>query len=295
MARFSEDGIRTSFLSVPDAASLEGVGLPFVGEVMGSMVQQITWFGTGGVTGLPSSTRFVAGRPLTTVRPMPSVVASGDATWGGYGPYVAALYTGYRTAIARMVAEATAMGAVGVVGVTVTRTDVGNASSEFMALGTAVGADVRVKPDHPFVTDLSGADVSKALQAGWVPVSLAYGISVASLNLMGQSWSTLNRQMRRWSGNVEVDGLSELVGKVRADARNQFRIDAERASADAAIVSSMSLEILDGEDGSVLPYSAEAVVTGSTLARFRAATAPPTRTLTVLPLRQTAPSTGAAS
>src|SRR6478672_8573532 len=48
MARFQADGVRTSLLDVPGAASVTGVGLPPVGEVMGCMVEHIGWAGFGG-------------------------------------------------------------------------------------------------------------------------------------------------------------------------------------------------------------------------------------------------------
>src|SRR5947208_1615301 len=67
-------------------------------------------------------------------------------------------------------------------GVTTVRLSVnhlGQDNREFVALGTAVRGSGDVPLERPFVTDLPGAGVAKLLQAGWVPVSIAFGISVA--------------------------------------------------------------------------------------------------------------------
>lgn len=285
MRRFADDGVRTSLLSVPDAASLDAAGLVFVGEVMGCMVQQIVWTGTGVAGGgLPTTTRFVDGKAVTTARAQPTVSTSSDSSWAGFGPYVRALYDGYRTAIARMVTEAVALGAVGVVGASVTRTPVGGHSWEFLAMGTAVRDASGARVDRPFVTDLSGARVAQALSSGWVPVSVAIGISVAVVGGGVQTWQQLSRQTRRWAPNSEVVAYSELATQVRSDARNQFAAEAARAGADAAVVSSMDFQMVARTDQQPVPVG-QAVVIGSTLASFSAAGQQRPRPLSVLPLR----------
>jgi hypothetical protein len=58
------------------------------------------------------------------------------------------------------------------------------------------------------------------------------------------------------------------------------------SGADGAIVSSMDLRVWEIEPGeNHLDHVAEATVFGTALARFHTDTAPPTRTLTFLPLR----------
>ncbi|HSN11876.1 MAG TPA: hypothetical protein VLS51_07205, partial [Propionibacteriaceae bacterium] len=177
--------------------------------------------------------------------------------------------------------------------VTVSRQGIGELATEFVALGTAVRDRAGGTAARPFVTDLGGADVAKALSSGWIPVSLAFGISVAVLGGGWQAYRQLARQTRRWAGNTEVVAYSELLGRARADARDQFRADAARAAADAAVVSGMSVEMLRYESGRESEvHGAQAVVTGSTMARFRGSSSPPVRTLTVLPLRTPAAATG---
>src|SRR4051794_1869148 len=131
MRRFAADGVRTSLLDVPGMASVTGVGLPPVGEVMGCMVEHIGWAGFGGCgwsgwgAGVSGPMRMSGGIPGTFGGGFAGgagwgsgTVTSGSGTgYAGYAPYVDALYRGYDTAIARMVTEARAMGADGVVGV----------------------------------------------------------------------------------------------------------------------------------------------------------------------------------
>jgi len=271
MQRFQADGVRTSLLDVPAAASVTGVGLPPVGEVMGCMVQHIGWQGFGGCGYYGPS----AGWGLGTV------TSGSGARNAGYRPYVDALYRGYDTAIARMVTEAQAMGADGVVGVRLSVEHLGQGNREFVALGTAVRGQVAVHPPSPFVTDLPGADVAKLLHAGWVPASIAIGIAVA---VRHDDYAT-QRQASAWGWNTEVSGYTELVQYVRADARHTFERHAGRAGADGAVVSGMGLHIWEYEPSEGhRDHVAEATVFGTTIARFHRGRTAPTRALTVLPL-----------
>lgn len=275
MARFRADGVRTSLLAVPEAVALGGTGLTPVGEVMGCIVEHIGWQGFGGcgvwATGW--------GMPAAG----PTVTSGSGSRYAGYRPYVDALYRGYDTAIARMVTEAQAMGADGVVGVRLTVDHMGEGNREFMALGTAVRSSGRTHLRQPFVTDLPGTDVTKLLQAGWVPAAMAFGISVA---VRHDDYRTLN-QAGRWAGNTEVSGYTELVTHVRADARHRFEEHARRTGADGAVVSSMDLRIWEQEPAeNHRDHVAESTVFGTTLARFHRGPAAPTRALTILPLRR---------
>src|SRR5256885_10181731 len=130
-----------------------------------------------------------------------------------------------------MLEEAQAMGADGVVGVRISVEHLGQDNREFVALGTAVRATGRVHAPRPFVTDLPGADVAKLLRAGWVPVSIAFGISVA---VRHDDYAT-QTQAGRWGGDTEVSGYTELVHHVRPHARPQFPAHAARAGAEGAV------------------------------------------------------------
>jgi uncharacterized protein YbjQ (UPF0145 family) len=267
--RAAEGGAWTSLLSAPAAAGLQIAGFDPVGEVMGSIVQQIGWTGYRGCGAYGS----VYVNATTT---------SARSQYSGFGPYVDALDHGYGTAMGRMVQEAATIGADGIVGVNLTTDRLGGSAREFTALGTAVRARSRTRPGRVFSTHLPGQDVAKLVAAGWVPAELVYGIAVA---IRHDDWQT-RRQSSWGAGNVEVDGYTELVAYTRADARHRFDGHVRRSGADGAIVTSMDLRVWEIEPSEGhRDHVAEATVFGTALARFHPETAAPTRSLTFLPLR----------
>ena len=278
IARAGADRVRTSMLSAADAASLGGVGFVPVGEVMGCVVEHIGWGGYG--CGAYYSGMGFSGRTLI----VPPTVTSGRAGLGGYGPYAKALYYGYDVALHRMLLEAQALGADGVVGVRWTQEkldDVGN--REFVALGTAVRSSCGIQPAHLFATDLGGADVAKLLHAGWVPTGLIVGISVG---VRHDDYYTRAQAAPMGGRNVEVAGFTELVSWVRADARLQFAQKAARQGGDAAVVSDMSMHFWGAEVGeNHRDHVAQAIVTGTSIAQFHVGAKAPTDSLVVMPLR----------
>lgn len=276
MRRFARTGLRTSLLTVPGAVGVQSVGFDPVGEVMGCIVEHIGWSGFGGC-GYFGSFGIVGG----------TVTSSGSVGFVGFGPYVDALYRGYGTALARMVEEATAMGADGVVGVRLSVSRLGShtgaGNREFVALGTAVRSRSRHRPGQVFTTELAGQDVAKLVQAGWVPSAIVYGISVA---VRHDDWRT--RRQASWNaGNTEVSGYTELVTHVRADARYRFDQQVRSTGAQGAIVSSMGLSIGEIEPAeNHRDHVAEASVFGTALVSFHQGARAPTRSLTILALRQ---------
>jgi uncharacterized protein YbjQ (UPF0145 family) len=276
IARAAADGVRTSLLPTNGAAGLEACGFDVVGEVLGSIVMQITWAGYGGCGYVPG---FGAGWGFGG-----GTVTSGSprTRFAGYAPYVDALVHGRDTALGRMVTEAAALGADGVVGVRLTDVRMDNTKREFVALGTAVRSRGTQRPARPFTTDLSGQDVAKLLAAGWVPAGIAYGISVA---VRHDDWRTQS-QISPFSGNVEVAGYTELMNHVRADARSEFARQAARRGGDSALMTSMWHHVWRREAGeNHHDHVAECVITGNAIARFHAETHPITSSLTILPLR----------
>ncbi|HZS19438.1 MAG TPA: heavy metal-binding domain-containing protein [Pseudonocardiaceae bacterium] len=280
IARFARSGLRTSLLTVPGATGVQTIGLDPVGEVMGCIVEHIGWSGfggcgyVGGMLGIGGFSGFGLGGPTIT--------SSGSRGIVGFGPYVDALFHGYGTALRRMVDEASAMDADGVVGVRLSVSHLGNNNREFVALGTAVRARCQQRPSRVFTTDLAGQDVAKLLRAGWVPCAAVYGISVA---VRHDDWTT-QRQASWGAGNTEVSGYTELVWHVRADARHSFEQRARAAGAEGAIVSSMGLHISEIEPSEGhRDHVAEANVFGTALVSFHQGSTTPTRSLTILPLR----------
>jgi uncharacterized protein YbjQ (UPF0145 family) len=273
--RAAAGGAWTSLLTAPAAAGLEVAGFDAVGEVMGCMVERIGWagyrgcggygfYGTGGARTITSGQRSTPG-------------------FAGYAPYAKALEVGYGTAMSRMITEAATIGADGVVGVRLSQTGMGNSAHEFTAIGTAVRARSRTRPHRVFSTHLAGQDVAKLVMAGWVPADLVFGISVA---IRHDDWAT-RQQRSMFAGNTEIGGYTELIIHTRADARNQFARHVHATGADGAVVARMTLRTWEIEPAeNHTDHVAEATIFGTALARFHRTAAPPTRSLTILPLRR---------
>jgi uncharacterized protein YbjQ (UPF0145 family) len=269
--RATEGGPWTSLLSAPAAAGLRVAGLEPAGEVMGSMVQQINVVGVGCGNYWPGPGGWVPGASV-----------SAPVSRTGFGPYLDALNRGYATALDRMTQEATAIGADGIVGIALTTAPLDSAV-EFTALGTAVRARGPRRPGRVFTTALSGQDVAKLMTAGWVPVDLVYGISVA---VRHDDWQS--RGQASWgAGNTEVDGYTQLIGHTRADARARLARHIRADGADGAIVSSMGLRMWSVEPSeNHRDHVAEASVFGTAISRFATTTtAAAARPLTILPLQ----------
>ncbi|MDQ1698296.1 MAG: hypothetical protein QOG34_159 [Frankiaceae bacterium] len=277
MDRAAAGRLRTSLFAAREAAALRAVGLDPVGDVMGCVVEHIGWGGYG----CGAYVRGFGGSLYA-----PPTITSGMGGYTGYAPYVDALYYGYEVALHRMLLEAQALGADGVVGVrwTQERLD-GNQNREFVALGTAVRARGGQRPAHLFATELPGQDVVKLMHGGWMPSGLVIGIAVA---VRHDDYYT-RRQAASWS-NVEVGGYTELVTYVRADARIKFAERAAKHGGDAAIVSDMAMNVWAIEAGeNHRDHVAESVVVGTALAKFHQGAQAPTDALMMLPLVGTGP------
>lgn len=265
LARARSSGVATSLLSAPAATGLAGVGFEPVGEVMGTIAQQIgyTGFGCGWYAGAA-----------------PRTITSNESNrWAGLGPFATAVTNGWETAIARLTDEAVALGADGVVGVRLSETRMDYSIHEYVALGTAVRSRGREHANRPFVTELGGQDVAKLLHAGWVPVGIALGIVAA---VRHDDYSTRSQAMS-WS-NTEISGHTDLVTTARAAARTKFRERARRVGGETATITDLSLRIWEMETQGHVDHYALATVRGTTVLRFRRQSDEPTTSLTMLPL-----------
>jgi len=255
LGQLRRDGAFTSALSTDEFAGLRVVGIDPVGQVMGTSVDHLGY--------LPYSCGYSYGGFGAGMGYVGARAESIDY-------YVAALHAARDRAVGRLVAECAALGGDGVVGVTVRRTPFPGAARtmEFTAVGTAVRARGGVRPRRPFTSDLSGQDVAKLLRAGYVPTGLAYGIAVA---VRHDDWRTQSMSSR-WVGNVEVPGYTELVGRVRHWARQDFASVVARFGGEHAVLREMELEIWEQEpaDGH-RDHFAIATVVGTGIAQFAAA------------------------
>lgn len=262
---------RGSLESLAGTAGLAVAGFDAVTEVMGCTVVHLGFRNSacGYYTiGFGQRARtFVSGQDRLGLLPAARAV---DAAWG--------------SALDRLLAEAGAVGADGVVGITSTRRRVPGsvADDEFVLVGTAVRARSVTRAPHPFATDLSGDRLAALLGNGWVPAGYAVRVSQG---IRHDDWRTQS-SMSRWTANVEVEGLTELVTATRSDARRAFEGRVRRLGGEVAVVSSMTLRTWRSEAGeNHVDHLAEATVSGTALVSFRTPAGPLAGTpLTIMPL-----------
>jgi len=238
LARAKASGVRTSLLSVPSQLGVKASGFDTVGEVMGCIVEHIGFQGYGGcgIYGAVGTSALFGGYAGLAA----TVTSSTASGYTGFAPYVDALNAGWDGAIGRMLTEASALGADGILGVRLDVHDLGNQNREFVALGTAVRSTGSVHLTKPFATTLEGQDVAKLVSRGYVPAGIIVAISVA---VRHDDYQT-RMAAATFGGNIEVPGYTELVHHVRMDARHVLERRASAIGADGAILSSaMALSI----------------------------------------------------
>lgn len=173
------------------------------------------------------------------------------------GVLTQALYASRELAMARMEAEADALGADGIVGV---RLQVGNYNwgqslTEFMAIGTAVkstkGGNFRTPQGKPFTSDLSGQDFRTLLHAGYRPLALTMGTCVYHVGVQGlRQW--FNTTMGQ---NVEMANYTQALYDARELAMERMQAEADAVGAEG-VVGARIEESNYGWDTHVIEYFA---------------------------------------
>lgn len=280
LERARASGVRSSLLRVDAQAGLDASGLEAVGEVMGCLVEHLGWQGYagcgwyGGIGGLSTGPY---GSSFETM-------VAGPGSTMGFAPYVDALNAGWDGAIGRMLAECAALGGDGVVGVRLEERHLGNGNREFSALGTAVRSRSGGHTRRPFATTLEGQDVAKLLHAHWVPAAVVVTIAVG---IRHDDYRT-RQATYLGAGNVEVPGYTDLVSRVRAEARHLLDRRCAGMGADGAVLTTpmwLSVHELEVGEGHT-DHAAEAGVVATALCHFGRRGTRPTRApaLPVLPL-----------
>jgi uncharacterized protein YbjQ (UPF0145 family) len=114
---------------------------------------------------------------------------------------------------------------------------------------------------------LSGQDFAKLIMAGWVPAGLVLGVAIGACH---DDWRT-TRQTRRWSGNREIAGWTDVVNQSRRDARGRLDLDVQRLGAEGAVVASMQLRVSVRDcpaQAGRRDHIIEASILGTAVARF---------------------------
>jgi uncharacterized protein YbjQ (UPF0145 family) len=287
--RLSKRRIQSGMQSVGDVAALSSVGFRQVSEVIGAVANSVTPQGfyaaappmgrtaSGSAGYRDAEYRGPAGNRYLT---MPTYTSSTAPVSVGTPPTITALKAGYRTALSRLVAEATAVGADGVVGVQLNRTVSQYGGAElwtFLAIGTAIRSVGFAHTEHPFTTDLSGAQVAAGMRNGWIPLTMLI------VPCMAIKWIDLasRYQNRRLAPNGEVAALTDLINTCRHQARQDFARSARNAHADAAVLTDMTLSM--HHSGAEPVATATVTVSGTALGQFRTRSDNP-RSLTIMPL-----------
>lgn len=260
MAEIKGSGTWGSALSTDEFAAIRSVGFEPAGQVLGAAVYNLGYTGgyycPAGWTGT-----FFGGAAGSGMQ------VSGQGGWASFRPLAQTMYAARHAAIGRMTAECQALGGHGIVGVLLTIGHFPAGGLEFKAIGTAVRGQGAPAPPHPFSSDLSGQDFAKLIMAGWVPAGLALGISIGAVH---DDWWT--RGQTRWgTGNVEVNGYTQLVNQTRHDARVQLQADVARMGANGVVVATNDLRVREREcparEG-FKDHIAEATIIGTAITRF---------------------------
>src|SRR5580658_2485522 len=177
-----ESSTFSSGLSVPDFAACLDLGLEPVALVQGFCVMQWGWYGPGSGYGRGLSPYMggqqAPGSYSETYRCPHGFVSNEHRTWGQnleQSWVEDAWAQGYGTAYARMVEEATAQGAHGIIGVVDQVSNLADTgTTEFHFLGTAVTVEGGPPPAGgvPWSTYLAGQRLTKSIEAGFMPVSV---------------------------------------------------------------------------------------------------------------------------
>jgi uncharacterized protein YbjQ (UPF0145 family) len=150
------------------------------------------------------------------------------------------------TAIKRMLAQATAFRADGVVGMRIDIEREGH-HAEFTAIGTAVrrregdGAKWHDRHGRPFTCDLSGVDFWALVRGGFRPVSLAHGICVYHV-----AHQTLGGWFSSTGQNMEMPTFTQGLYDARELAMARMQWEAQEAGATAGLV---GVSVREGSHG----------------------------------------------
>jgi hypothetical protein len=230
--RFAE-GSFTSGLTVPDFAACLQMGLEPVGYVQGFCVMQWRWYGMGSPYGTFGSFGGTNIRGYSESWQCPHGFVSAEHRGWGQNYEQSwiedAWRQGFDAAYGRMIEEAAAAGAHGVVGLVDTSEPLGDLGVlEFRVRGTAVRVKDGPAPHEgqPWTTYLAGQRLAKSIEAGFAPVSIA--ATVASVRVWAYCMteyltegSTASWGFQVAAGEIEQTARAHMA--VRRLARDQVR------------------------------------------------------------------------
>ena len=263
MDEIRSSGTWGSALTTNEFAAVRAAGFEPVGQVLGSCVYHL-----GYTAGWQCPGAWMGGAGYTQ---------TSRSRYAAFAPMVRSLYEARRLAVDRMTTECSLLGGDGVVGVRLAIRRFPAGGLEFSAIGTAVRAGgSAVRPPKPFTSHVTGQEFAKLIMNGWVPVSLVLGIAIGTRH---DDWWT-RMSSRRWAGNQEVPGYTDLVNRTRHESRQELAKHVATAGGQGVVVSSIELEIREREcpvtDGR-RDHICEATAIGTAIAEFRSTNQPPKR------------------
>ena len=286
LAAIRASGTWGSALTSGEFAAIRSVGFEPVGQVFGAAVFGVAYGDGYSCPRTSASTGDAVQVASSEQRAALEGRGAERDEEGPLGPLVRAMDQARLTAVERLAAECAELGGDGVVGLRVSRGSYVLGGQEFSAVGTAVrargaeftpfsaavgargaAASAARGERAPFSSDLSGQDFAKLIMAGWVPAGLVLGVAIGACH---DDWQT-TRQTRRWSGNREVAGWTDVVNQSRRDARDRLGRDLERLGAEGAVIARMQLRVTV-RDCPAQPgrrdHIVEASILGTAVARF---------------------------
>lgn len=157
-----------------------------------------------------------------------------------------AMYEARELAMSRMEAEASALGADGIVGVRldIEFKELGSDTAEFIAVGTAVKADGADpgpggtwlnNKGKPFTSDLSGQDFWTLVRAGYAPLDMVMGSCVYHV-----AHQTFTQSLGNTGRNVEIEPFTQALYNARELAMSRMRAEGEALGAEGIVAVRLS-------------------------------------------------------
>lgn len=154
-----------------------------------------------------------------------------------------AMYQSRELAMARMEAEADALGADGVIGVRLAprRYAFSSDMMEFIAIGTAIkstdGRSFRTPAGRPFSSHLSGQDFWTLWQHGWLPRALVLGTCVYHVAHL-----TFRQALQAAGSNMELPTYTQAIYDAREIAMSRMQVEGRQVGADGIVGATVSEE-----------------------------------------------------
>jgi uncharacterized protein YbjQ (UPF0145 family) len=259
MAEIKQSGTWGSALTTSEFGAVRAAGFEPVGQVLGSCVYHMGYTASYQCPGA-----WMGGTGYTDT-----------GRYAAFGPFVRSLYEARRLAVGRMVAECQMLGGDGIVGVRLSIQRFPAGGLEFQAIGTAIRAPGDIRPRIPFASHVTGQEFAKLVMNDWIPVALVLGIAIGTRH---DDWGT-RLATRRWRGNQEVVGYTDLMNRTRAQARHELAEDVARHGGDGVVVSDIELRVSERECPVMengRDHIVEATVIGTAIAKFKTTAQPPT-------------------